>query len=268
MVDLKDKVVIITGGSKGIGRETAKLYAKKGAKVIITGRSLDALVETSQLINDSFGKADYVQGDVTNIDDCKKVIEFVSNKYKKIDVLINNAGMSMRGTFEDTTLELFKTMVDINLMGSVHMTKLALPHLIESSGSIVFVSSLTGLKGMPGIAPYSTAKMALTGFSESIRAELYQYDIHVGIVYVGLTENDSHKTIYDAKGQRIPLRRTKNNDTQEDVARSILKMVRKRKTMMYLTSLGKIAKFFYKFFPRLSSYILRKYTMKSEMYKS
>jgi short-subunit dehydrogenase len=110
--------------------------------------------------------------------------------------------------------------------------------------------------------------MALTGFSESLRAEVYQHHVHVGIVYVGFTENDQDKTIYSATGDRIPLRRAKNDDTQESVAKSVLKAVQKRKPIMYLTFLGKVTNIVYRFFPRLSSYLLRKYTTKSEMYKS
>jgi len=176
--------------------------------------------------------------------------------------------MSMRGLFEDTHLDLFHKIMDINFGGAVNMTKFALPSLIESRGSVVFISSLSGLKGIPGIAPYCTAKMALTGFSESLRAEVSRHQVHVGILYVGFTENDGDKTIYSATGERIPLRRPKNNDTQQGVAKSVLKSVQKRKSIMYLTALGKVTKILYQFFPRLSSYFLRKVALKSEMYKS
>ncbi len=267
MKNLKDKVVVITGGSKGIGRETAKLYAQEGAKVIITGRRLEPLQTTSRLINQT-GTCDYVQGDVTSIDDCMHVVNTVVDKYGQIDVLINNAGMSMRGLFENTTLELFHKIMAINFNGAVNMTKLALPHLIKSKGNIVFISSLSGLKGIPGIAPYGTAKMALTGFSESLSAELHHHGVRVGIVYVGFTENDPDKTIYSATGESMPIHRPVNNDTQLGVAKSILKAVKKNKAVMYLTAAGKFAQCFYRFFPRLSGYILRKFAMKSEMMKS
>ena len=161
----------------------------------------------------------------------------------------------------------FHKIMDINFSGAVHMTKFALPHINSCKGSILFISSLSGLKGIPGIAPYGTAKMALTGFSESLRAELYRHGVHVGIVYVGFTENDADKTIYDARGKRVPLKRDKNNDSQEDVARSVLKVVKKRKNVMYLTGIGKVTQWFYRFFPRLSNYLLRKFAMKSEMYR-
>lgn len=267
MINMKDKVVIITGGSKGIGRETARIFASQQAQVIITGRTETDLEKTSSLIRSEGGNCDYFQGDVSVTPDCERIVREVIAKYHRIDVLINNAGMSMRGVFADTTLELFHKVLDINLGGAVNMTKFALPALLESKGSVVFISSLSGLKGIPGIAPYATAKMALTGFSEALRGEVHQHHVHVGIVYVGFTENDPDKKIYSSTGELIPLHRDKNNDTQKGVAKSIYRMVEKRKSIMYLTFLGKITKLLYQFFPRLSDYILRKFSMKSEMYK-
>lgn len=268
MKNLEDKVVIITGGSKGIGRETAKLLAKQKAQIIITGRGEKELIETRDFILSQDGKCDYYVGDVSNVEDCKRIVAAVFEKHNRIDVLINNAGASMRGLFEKTDLELFHKIININFNGSVNMTKFVLPHLIESHGSVIFISSLSGLKGIPGIAPYGAAKMALTGFSESLRAEVESHHVHVGIIYVGFTQNDPNKTIYSATGELIPLHRLKNSDTQIGVAKSILKSLKRRKKVMYLTISGKIVNLVYRFFPRLSSFLLRKFAMKSERYKS
>lgn len=268
MNNVFNKVVMITGGSKGIGRETAKLFAQQGAQVIITGRREEELKKTSLLINEAYGKCDYFQGDVTIIEDCKRIIDAVIEKHHRIDVLINNAGMSMRGLFMDTTLDLFHKIIDINFSGAVNMTKFALPKLIERKGSVLFISSLSGLKGIPGVAPYGTAKMALTGFAEALRAEVYPQHVHVGIIYVGFTQNDKDKQIYSATGELMPLHRKKNSDTQIGVAHSIYKAIKKRKSVMYLTFLGKVVKIMYQFFPRLSSYFLRKFALKSEMNQS
>ena len=262
MKNLNGKVVIITGGGKGIGRETAKLLARQGAHVIITGRSEQELRDTSSFINEQIGPCEYYVGDVTKIDDCRRIVENVISQHEHLDILINNAGMSMRGLFEETDLELFHRIMDINFCGAVNMTKFALPYLQESRGNVIFISSLSGLKGIPGIAPYGTAKMALTGFSESLRAELRPHHVHVGIVYVGFTENDPTKKIYDAAGNLIPLRRDKNNDTQEGVATSVLQMIIKRKTSMILTFQGKVAAWMYRLFPRLSGYLLGKFALK------
>ncbi len=268
MKDFTNQVVIITGGSKGIGRETAKRFAVSKARVVITGRRKEELEKTASLIQANGGLCDYFQGDVTNIDDCIRIVEAIMAKYQRIDVLINNAGMSMRGLFEQTQLDVFHKIMDINFGGAVHMTKLALESLKSSQGSVVFISSLSGLKGIPGIAPYCAAKMALTAFSESLRAELHPHHVHVGIIYVGFTQNDADKTIYSSTGERIILRRDKNNDTQEGVAKQVIKVVQKRKSVMVLTPLGKITAFMVRIFPRFTSYILRKFAMKSDMYQS
>jgi short-subunit dehydrogenase len=267
MKTLVDKVIIITGGGKGIGRETAKLLAKNQAVVVITGRSEKELAETCSYIKEQDGRCEYYVGDVTSIDDCQRIVASVIEKHQRIDALINNAGMSMRGLFEDTDLALFHKIIDINFTGAVNMTKMALDKLIESRGSILFISSLSALKGIPGIAPYGTAKMALTGFSESLRAELYDRHVHVGIIYVGFTENDPNKHIYSATGELMPLHRDKNSDTQTGVAKSVLKSLRKRRPVMYLTCAGKIANVVYRLFPRLSSFLLRKFSLKSSRYK-
>lgn len=264
---LSGKIVLITGGSKGIGRETAKLFARKKAHVIITGRRIKELEQTSEMINTQYGSCEYYQGDVANIDDCRQIVEEVYAKHQRLDILINNAGMSMRGTFENTSLELFHKVIAINFSGAVNMTKFSLPHLIKSHGSVLFISSLSALKGIPGVAPYSTAKMALTGFSQSLRAELFSQHVHVGLIFVGFTENDPDKIIYSATGEQIPLKRAKNNDTQAGVARNIYRTIYKRKSVMYLTFLGKVTQVVYRFFPRLSSFLLRKFAMKSEMFK-
>jgi len=267
MKEFKDKVVLITGGGKGIGRETAKLLANEQAIVIITGRSEKELNETCSHINEHDGRCAFYVGDVTSIEDCQRIIDSVIGEYGRIDILINNAGMSMRGLFVDTDLALFHKIIDINFCGAVNMTKFALPKLIESQGSVLFISSLSALKGIPGIAPYGTAKMALTGFSESLRAELHHLHVHVGIIYVGFTENDANKKIYSATGELIPLRRDKNSDTQKGVAKSIIKSLRKRKPVMYLTCTGKIVNIVYRLFPRLSGFLLRTFSMKSARYK-
>ena len=266
MKNMFGRVVLITGGSKGIGRETAKRFAESHAQVIITGRRREELEKTASEINAQFGKCDFFQGDVTSIPDCRRIVEAVLEKYHRLDVLINNAGMSMRGLFAETDLDLFRKIVDINFLGAVNMTKFALPALIESQGSVLFVSSLSGLKGLPGIAPYGTAKMALTGFSESLRAEIDHHHVHVGIVYVGFTENDEDKTIYSASGEQVPFRREKNDDSQEHVARILYRVVEKRRAVVYLTALGKVTQFVYRIFPKLSGFLLRKYALKSGRY--
>lgn len=258
-MDITRKIILITGGGKGIGRECARLFARKDNTIIITGRTESSLKDTTKLLNDEGADVAYHVGDVTSRDDCQRIVKNVIRQYGRIDILINNAGMSSRGFFTETSLDLFQKVMDINFMGAVNMTKYALPAVQQNKGSIVFISSLSGLKGLPGVAPYGTAKMALTGFSDSLRTELYPLGVHVGILYVGFTENDQSKTVYTANGDLIPVPDRKNFDTQENVAKAIYHCVQRRKNKLYLTGMGKATKLFYQFFPSLSDAILNRY---------
>lgn len=255
------KIVLITGGGKGIGRECAKFLAACGNTVIITGRTEDSLIETAEAISGSGGRASYHVGDVTSVDDCKRIADDVVREFGRIDILINNAGMSMRGLFKDTTLELFNKIMDINFTGSVNMTKCALETITANKGSIVFVSSLSGLKGLPGIAPYGTAKMALTGFSDSLRCELHKTGVHIGIIYVGITQNDPKKKTYKSDGELMDILPRTTKNTQLGVAKAIFSCVKKRRRKVYHSTTGKITKLMYQFFPALSDWLLERFAL-------
>lgn len=260
-MEINDKIILITGGGKGIGRECAKLLAGMKNTVIITGRTEQALIDTVAEITASEGSGAYFTGDVTNSEECRFIVEEVISMYGRIDILINNAGMSMRGLFRDTTLELFNKIIDINFMGSVNMTKYALETITQNKGSIIFVSSLSGLKGLPGIAPYGTAKMALTGFSDSLRCELHGQDVHVGIVYVGFTQNDPGKKTYKSNGELMDILPRKTKNTQEGVARVVYKCIARRRSKIYHSTTGKFTKLMYQFFPALSDRLLERFAL-------
>ncbi|MFW6361892.1 MAG: SDR family NAD(P)-dependent oxidoreductase [Spirochaetota bacterium] len=289
---LHGRTVLITGGGKGIGRETARLFAQAGCNLVISGRDREALEATAHKLRTTSLPADGqteqtgqtgktwqtgqfgqfegpavlpIQADVTKTEECRHLVEAAVERFGRLDVLINNAGMSMRGNFADTSLELFDKVIDINFTGAVHMTSYALPFLRAAGGSVVFVSSLSGLKGLPGIAPYGAAKMALTGFAESLYSELYR-EIHVGVVYVSFTENDPGKQMYAADGSSIPLKRDRNSSTQLDVARSIRRMVKRRQRRVVMTPLGKTAGLLFALFPRATEFLISRLAAGSKMY--
>ncbi len=266
MQDFRGRRVLVTGGAKGIGRETVRLFAQRGARVAMTGRDSGALQRQAEQFGREGLEVLALAGDVTSLEECRAAIEATEERFGGLDVLVNNAGMSMRGMFEQTSLELFRTVMDINFTGAVSMTRMALPQLLQSKGSVVFVSSLSGLRGLPGIAPYSAAKMALTGFSQALRCELSPRGVHVGILYVSFTENDSDKTIYDAEGNRIRLQRARNSSTQLDVAHAIVKMVRHRRRSVIMTPLGKLAALAYTLLPGLSERLITRFAVRSELY--
>lgn len=266
MQDFRGRRVLVTGGAKGIGRETVRLFAQRGARVAMTGRDSGALQRQSEQFAREGLDVLALTGDVTSLEECRAAIQATEERFGGLDVLVNNAGMSMRGMFEQTSLELFRTVMDINFTGAVSMTRMALPQLLQSKGSVVFVSSLSGLRGLPGIAPYSAAKMALSGFSQALRCELSPRGVHVGILYVSFTENDSDKTIYDAEGNRIRLQRARNSSTQLDVAHAIVKMVRHRRRSVIMTPLGKLAALAYALLPGLSERLITRFAVRSELY--
>ncbi len=268
MTDFSGKSVVITGGSKGIGRETAREFLKAGASVTITGRSEESLLRTMADLETIGPPVIAVTADVSLEADCRRTVETVMEKFGRVDVLVNNAGMSARGIFKDTDIELYKTLVGINFLGPVMMSRLCLHEICRTHGSIVYISTLAALKGLPGLSHYSSSKMPLTAFSESIRGELKPEKVHVGTIYVGFTGNDPDKTIYNSHGNRIPLKRTRNSMTQQDVAHSVLRAVIHRRKTMTLSLTGKLASFLYRFFPGLSEAILAGQAMKNPQYRS
>ena len=262
----KGKVVLVTGGNKGIGRETARVFGQLGARLFICGREVESL----SLVKDSFEREGIVvtsvQTDVRDPEACARLIDTIKAEAGRLDVVVNNAGMSMRGSLEETSVEVVRAMMEINFLGAAYITHFAIPLLKASKGSVVFISSLSALHGLPAIAPYGASKSALRALSESLRAELYHDQVHVGLVHVGFTQNDPGKVGYGKDGEPILIRRPHNSNTQMQVAEKIVYCVRKRRPELVLTSLGKLAGFAYRFFPRLSDLIISRSAGKSSMY--
>jgi len=259
------KTAIITGGSKGIGRETARLLGQKGCRVVISGRDADALERTSAAFRAEGINVLAAVSDVTVREDCRALIARAVDEYGNIDILVNNAGKSMRGFFIDTKLDLFEKVMDINFTGAAAMTKFALPYIQQSKGSIVFISSVAGLKGLPAGAPYSAAKMALKSFSESLRSELKGM-VHVGIVYAGFTENDPGKQKFNGQGELIPAKRERFASTQVEVAQAVTRMIRQHRRQIVMTPTGKLAHLAYTVFPRLSEDLIIWYSRRTKMF--
>lgn len=261
----RGKVALVTGGGKGIGREIARLFGAAGCRVAITGRDPDALDRTAQEFRKNGIEILTVSGDVSRVDDCRRVISRCVDGYGQLDILVNNAGMTMRGMFRDISLELFHGIMDVNFRGTVNMTKLSLDELEKSGGSVIFISSLAGLKGLPGVSPYCSSKMALTALGESLRSE-YGGRVHFGTLYVSFTENDPEKTMYNENGELIPLKRDKTASSQNDVARSVLRLVHKRRRYAVMTAGGKLIKLVYALFPNLAEALITRFAGGSKLY--
>ncbi len=179
---MKGKSVIITGASSGIGEAMAKVYAEMGAKVVLGARHEDKLRELVEQIRAKGGEATYCVTDVTKAEDCKRLVETAVAAFGGVDILICNAGISMRAIFDDVDLSVLHRLMDVNFWGTVYCTKYALPYLQASHGSLVGISSVAGLHGLPGRTGYSASKFAMTGFLETVRIENLKKGLHVMVV--------------------------------------------------------------------------------------
>ncbi|MBZ0244577.1 MAG: SDR family oxidoreductase [Cyclobacteriaceae bacterium] len=250
---MKDKVIIITGGSSGIGKALASHFGLKGSRVLITGRVKEeleaAVAELSQKGIEVVG----CQGDVSLRADNDRMVDLAISKFGKIDVLINNAGISMRALFQDMDLEVIRKIMDINFFGAVYATHSCLPHLIKSKGTIVGISSIAGYRGLPGRTGYSSSKFALNGFLEALRTELIKTGVHVLIACPGFTASNIRKRslLKDGSAQGDSPREEGKMMTSEECAMHIYNATVKRKKTLILTGQGKLTVFLNKWVPGL-----------------
>lgn len=253
---MKDKVVIITGASSGIGLATAKAFAESGAKVVLAARSTLLL----QNIETGFRQSGYetyaVTTDVTREEDCKNLIDKTIEKYGKIDILINNAGISMRALFRDVEISVLKRLFDVNFWGAVQCTKYALPFLIKTRGTVAGVSSVAGFVGLPGRTGYSASKYALHGFLETLRIENLKNGLHVLILCAGFTKSEIRKKALMADGtpQGFTPREEEKMMTPEDVAHAIVRAIRRKRNYVILTLEGKMTALVKRIAPRFLEY--------------
>ncbi len=249
---MEDKVVIITGASSGIGLALAKNFAKRKAKVVLAARSFNKLIGIEEELKTFNNNILIIETDVSKESDCKNLIDKTIEKYDKIDILINNAGISMRALFESTELSVIKQLMDINFWGTVYCSKYALPYLLKSKGSIVGVSSIAGYKGLPGRTGYSASKFAMHGFLEVLRTENMKKGVHVLIACPGFTASNIRNTALAADGSQqgeSPRDETKMM-AAEEVAERIIQAIEKKKDRLVLTREGKLIVLLNKFFPK------------------
>lgn len=258
----KDKVVVVTGGTDGIGAALVHLLLSKGARIATCGRNHDKLYRL-QSEYPSY-PLHTVVADVSNENDCRHFIESTLKVFSGIDILINNAGVSMRALLKDTSIEVIRQVMDINFFGAVHCTKFALDSIIERKGTIVGVSSIAGYRGLPGRSGYSASKFALQGWLEAVRTELLSADVNVMWVCPGFTTSNIRNVALNEQGApqgESPMDEGKMMSSEE-CAVHILRAVQKRKRTLVLTFTGKRTVFMNKFFPAWADTLVQKFFFK------
>ncbi|MBK0404564.1 SDR family oxidoreductase [Adhaeribacter sp. BT258] len=263
---MKNKVVLITGGSSGIGKACAFAFGKAGSKVVITGRDQLRLDEVAADLAAHNIECLAVAGDVSNETDVQRMISETISRFQRLDILINNAGISMRALFEDLELDVIRKVMDINFWGTVYATKYALPYLTAAKGSIIGVSSIAGYRGLPGRTGYSASKFAMQGFLEALRTELLPKNVHVLVACPGFTASNIRNTALAANGQvqgESPRDEGKMM-TAEEVADHILRATIHRQRDLVLTFQGKFTIFLNRWFPSLADKLVYNHMKKEK----
>ncbi len=260
MGKLSGKVVLITGGSSGIGKALTNEALARGAKVAVCGRDINKL-------QNSFTASENlicVQADVSKEEQCAAFVQAAVQKWGQVDVLINNAGISMRALFNEVDLTVIRELMDINFWGAVNCTKFALPAILKTKGVICGVSSIAGYRGLPCRTGYSASKFALQGFLESLKTELLQTGTHVMWVSPGFIASNIRNVARGADGSaqgETPLDESKLMSA-ETCAQIILDGIEQRKRTVVMTSQGKLTVFINKLFPSLADKLVFGHFMK------
>ncbi len=256
----ENKVFIITGSSSGIGKAIALALARKGAQVVLNGRNEERLRTTESELLAITANIISVCADVSTISGAQELIDKTIERFHKIDGLINNVGVSMRGRIADLNPEVYKTVFESNVLGTVYPTIPAIKHIRETKGSIVFISSLAAVHGLPFLSAYSSSKLALRAIVESLRIEEVKHKVHVGLVLVGITAIEDNKEAINFDGSKILLEKRDARKVQstEQVAQAVLNNISKRKFITVQTTIGKINAFLHARFPLLVERILIK----------
>ena len=262
----KNKVVVITGASSGIGAALARAFARRGALLTLAARREDALATVARECEALGGQVRIVPTDVTRKEDCQRLIDTTVSTWGRLDVLINNAGISMRALFVETDLEVLEKVMAVNFWGTVYCTRYAIPHLLEARGTVVGISSIAGFKGLPARAAYSASKFAMNGFLETLRIETRRTGMHVLICAPGFTASNIRNTALTADGTpqgETPLQEEKLMSPDE-VAEHTIRGMEKRRRYVILTLQGKLTVWLNKCFPGLMDRLVFNHMMKEK----
>lgn len=257
-----NKVVAITGGSEGIGKALVDALIPLGAKIATCGRNQDKLYDLQ--VQYSGNLLHTVVCDVSRLADCENFINSTIKTFGHIDILINNAGISMRSLVKEAKIEVLEQVMAVNFFGMVYCTKLALDTIVQNKGTIVGISSIAGYRGLPGRSGYSASKFAMNGWLEALRTELLETGVNVMWVAPGFTSSNIRKAALNSKGElqkESPMNEQQMMSTDE-CARNILNAIEGRKRTLVMTFRGKQTVFLNKFLPSFADKMVRKFFFK------
>lgn len=242
---MNNQVIIITGGSSGIGKALALQYGQLGAHIVITGRNKEKLQVTTDELKMAGISIIGIPCDSSQENETRLMVEKVVDQFGHIDLLINNAGISMRSMFEDVSIDVLKTVMDINFWGTVYATQAALPYLKESKGGIIGISSIAGYRGLPVRTGYSASKFAMNGFLEALRTELLHSGVHVLIACPGFTASNIRNSSLNAEGNITgeTMREEDKMMSADEVASKIIQAYQQKKKTLIMTFQGKLTVF-------------------------
>jgi short-subunit dehydrogenase len=258
----KDKVVVVTGGTDGIGKALVDELLSMNARVATCGRNHDKLYS----LQSEYPSAHLhtMVADVSSENDCRRFLETTMKIFGGVDIIINNAGISMRALLKDASTDVIKKVMEINFFGMVYCTKYALDSIIERKGTIVGVSSIAGYRGLPGRSGYSASKFAMRGWLESIKTELMDSGVHVMWVCPGFTTSNIRNAALNKDGEsqgESPLDENKMM-TADECARHILRAIKNKRRTLVLTFQGKQTVFLNKFFPKIADWFVKNFFFK------
>ena len=266
MNPFENKIILITGASSGIGEALSVELYKQGASVAMAARNLDKMQAITRENNFDEKRFLLVETDVTKPQDCQRFIEKSIEKFQKIDVLINNAGVSMRANFLDCSFETLHQLMNVNFWGATYCTKFALPYIIKTKGNVVGVSSIAAVNGLPGRTGYSSSKFALHGLFEALRIENLTNKVNFLLVSPGWTSTNIRNNALIGNGSRqgSSPRNEKKMSTPQEIAKLIAKGILKRKKFIVQSSTGISMFWLKKFVPRLVDKLIHNNLKKEE----
>jgi NAD(P)-dependent dehydrogenase (short-subunit alcohol dehydrogenase family) len=254
-------VVVITGASTGIGRALALQLADQAAWLVLAARSAGKLEEVAAQCRQRGGKALVVVTDVTDQAQCQNLVERTVAEYGRLDTLVNNAGVTMWAYFDEIQdLSIVEQIMRVNYLGSVYCTHYALPHLKESQGRLVGVSSLTGKAGVPTRSAYAASKHAMVGFFDTLRIELADHGVSVTLIYPGFVATAARERAFGPDGQPLGQSPVHEEEvmTADECARLMVKAMAGRKRELVMTLRGKLGQWLKLVAPGLVDGIARK----------